>query len=120
MTVFSRAVRAVKHRVDTPAHCGQHAVHFGVHGIERSHIKQPASQPRLVAGYHHMPAGMVDARYRFQGAGQRYPFVSGLDVLVAVLIDGAVAVKDAKFHGAKKNLSGQLGQIRDAVHGAVQ
>ena len=35
-----RAVRAIKNRIDPATHSGQHFVHFGVHSVQRCHIKQ--------------------------------------------------------------------------------
>jgi hypothetical protein len=90
-------------------------VHLGVHGVERSHVKQTAPQTGLVGGHHHMPTGVVQPRNGLQRTGQRLPLGRGLDELCTVFVDGAVAVEDDKLISG-----GQAGQIGHAVHGVVQ
>jgi hypothetical protein len=93
-------VGAEEHRIDAATVPGEQVVHAGMHLVEHGHVEQAAAQPRLVGGKHRMPAGVVEPRDRLQRTGQRHPFLRRLDVVVAVLVDGAVPVKDDELHDA--------------------
>ena len=69
-----------------------------------------------------MPARMVQTRNRFEGIWQWDPFIGRLDVVVAVLVDGAVAVENDEFglHGWASTLRSECGQVGHAVHGFMQ
>ena len=77
-----------------PPSIGERAVHLGVDGVQRRHVEQAARQARLVGRDHRVPAGVVETRDRLERARDRHPFVGRLDVVVAVLVDRAVAVED--------------------------
>jgi hypothetical protein len=42
---------------------------------------------------------MVEAAHSFKCAGQSLPFFRRLDVLITVVIEGAIAIEYDKFHG---------------------
>ena len=47
---------------------------MGMHRVERSHVKQAATQTRLVGGQHHVKPGVVQATDALERSGQRVPF----------------------------------------------
>src|SRR5947199_214445 len=77
----------------------------------------PASSPgtakaRLIGRHDDAEAGVVEPRDRFQAAGNGAPLVRRLDVLLAVVVDDAVAVQDDQFHLARVRggIGGELDQ----------
>ena len=108
VAAFLGRVRAEEDGLDPAAHARQQLVHLGVHGVERHHVEEAAPDARLVRRDDDVPAGMVQAGNGLQRAGQGHPLVAGLDVVLAFVVDGAVAVEDDQFHA----LSGMVGAGR--------
>lgn len=100
LAVFIGSVRTKKHCLH-PRPDGCHLpVHLGVHGVELDHIEQPATQPRLIGGDHHMPAGTVQARNRLQRTGDCNPLIGPAnETLSSPLVQGAITVKNCDLHG---------------------
>jgi hypothetical protein len=96
-------------------------------GVEAP-MSNSRGRSRLVGGDHGVPAGMVEAGDGLERAGKRHPFVGRLDEVVAVDVDGAVAVEDDRGcsgrHGrARRRIRLQrasLGEVGDAVHRRMQ
>jgi len=63
---------------------------------------------------------VVEARNRFERAGHWRPLLCGFDVLVTVLVDGAVAVEDDEFGDHAFALNRQASQIGHLVHRHMQ
>ena len=87
-------MRAVKQRVDAPAHLREGAVHFVVDRVQRTHVEQPAADAGLVRRDHDPVAGMIQLRDRLEAARNGLPFGGVLDELIAVLVDDTVAIED--------------------------
>ena len=109
-----RGVRAEEERVDAPARLRRRALQRVVDREQRRRVEQAARDARLVGRHHDAIAGLRQARDRLQAALDRPPLLGRLDVVVAVVVDGAVAVEDDELHCR------ELGEIGDAVHRAVQ
>ena len=116
----ARPVRAEEDRVDAAAVAGERLVHLGVDRVERRHVEQAARQARLVRRHDRVPAGVVEPRDRLERAGDRHPLVGRLDVVVAILVDRAVAIEDDELQRRCALSVAQLRQVGDAVHRAVQ
>ena len=107
-------VRAEEERVDAPADLRQRA-HAACRGWRTaSRVEQAARDARLVGRHHDAVAGLREPRDRLQAALDRLPLLGRLDVLVAVVVDGAVAVEDDRASLR------ELGDVGDAVHGVAQ
>ena len=83
---------------------------------------RPRPRPDWLVAIDDVPAAVVEPRDRLQRAGQRLPFVGRLDVVVAVVVDGAVAVEDDELHAAVASRSRRpaCDRVGDAVHRRVQ
>ena len=99
-----RQLGAVDDRVD--------ALLEGVHGVERFHGEQPPGNSGLIGGHRDTPARLRQLGNRVKAARNRAPLVRVLDVLVAVVVDGAVTVEDDEFgdHGLPLKLPSRLSQ----------
>src|SRR5262249_26620444 len=97
-------VGTVEHRFDAPPGLVHRAVHLRVYRVQGGHVEQPAAYPRLVGRDHDAPAVLGEPRDRVEAARDRPPLVGVLDVLVAVVIDDAVAVEDDELHFSTASL----------------
>src|SRR6185295_7326569 len=98
-------VRAEEERVDAPADLRQRAVERVVDGEQRARVEQSARDARLVGGHRDAIAGLREACDAFQAALDRLPLLGRLDMLVAVVVDGAVAVENDQLHCASLEMS---------------
>jgi hypothetical protein len=100
VAVVDRRVRAEEDRVDVGADQLRLRVHLLVDRVQGRHVEQFARDARLVRRDHHAVAGLVQARDRFERAGDRNPLGRRLDEIRGVVVDDAVAVEDDQLHGA--------------------
>ena len=101
-----------KHRVDAAADLAQRLVHFLVDGVQRGDFEQAAPDARLIGGDHYVIAIVVEPRNRFKAAWDRFPFGGRFDVLGAVEVDHAVAIKNDEFHAASFEMSATRFMLR--------
>src|SRR3954471_13197954 len=93
-------MRAEEEGVDAPAVL-RHAALQGVVDLEqRARADQAARDARLVGDHHYAVAGLRQARDSLQAALDRPPLVERLHVLLAVVVDRAVAIEDDQLHAA--------------------
>src|SRR5205823_4295425 len=93
-------VRAEEKGVDAAARLRGGALQAVVDLEQRSRGEKAARDARLVGRHHHAVAGLRQARDRLEAALDRPQLVERLDVVVAVVIDGAVAIEDDELHAA--------------------
>src|SRR5687768_14804522 len=98
-------MRAEEERVDAAADLCQGADERVVDGEQRVRVEQAARDARLVSHYHHAVVGLRQPRNRLQATLDRPEFLRRLDVLVAVVVDGAVAIEDDELHTASLEMS---------------
>src|SRR2546421_4781448 len=91
-------VWAEEERIDPAAHLRERTLHGVVNREKRARGKEPPRDPGLVGGHHDAIARLVEAGDGLQAALDRTPFSGRLDVVVAVVVDGAVAVEDDELH----------------------
>src|SRR5260221_687220 len=93
-------MRAEEKGIDAAAHprCG--ALQAVVDLEQRAGGEEPARDARLVGRHHHAVAGLRQARDRLEAALDRAQLVERLDVMVAVVVDRAVAIEDDELHAA--------------------
>src|SRR5262245_46147210 len=72
---------------------------------QRGGVEQAARDARLVGRHRDLVVGLRKTRDRFQAAFDRSPLVQRLDEMVAVLVDGAVAIEDHQLHTASFEMS---------------
>ena len=94
MTVLLGGARAKEDRVDPTTLPKYQLHHLVVNRIEGCHVKQSATDPRLVGRDHDAVAILVEPRDRFHSAVDGLPFAWGLDKLIAIVIDHAIAVEN--------------------------
>jgi hypothetical protein len=97
-----RGVRAKEEGVDAPARLHGGALHGVVDGDQRRGVEEAARDARLVRRDDDAVAGLGEARDRLEAAFDRAPLIGRLDVVVAVLVDGAVAIEDDELHEAMR------------------
>src|SRR5207248_9359209 len=95
-----RGVRAEEEGVNAPARLERRALYDVVDVEQRAGRKEPPRNAGLVGGDDDAIAGLRKARNRFQAALERPPFLDRLDVVLAVMVDRAVAIEDDKLHVA--------------------
>src|SRR3989475_12660361 len=91
-------MRAEEHRVDAAAGLRHGPVHGVVDRDQGRGVKKTARDAGLVGGDDDAVAVLRQPRDRLQAAFERPPFGWRLDVLVAVVVDGAVAIQDDQLH----------------------
>src|SRR2546426_294150 len=90
--------RAEEHRVDAAAGLRHGPVHGVVDRDQARGVEKAARDAGLVGGDDDAVAVLRQPRDRLQAAFERPPFGGRLDVLVAVVVDGAVAIQDDELH----------------------
>src|SRR5262249_61168533 len=93
---------AEEERVAAPAGLDGRALQRVVDVEERAGREEPARDAGLIRRDHDAVAGLRQARDRFQASLDRPPFLERLDVMVAVVVDRAVAIEDDELHSAIK------------------
>src|SRR5262249_19230241 len=81
------------------------ALHRVVDGDQRGGVEEAARDARLVGRHCDAVVGLRQPRDRLEAALDRPPLLRRLDVRVAVVVDGAVAVEDDQFHTASLEIS---------------
>ena len=94
-------VRAKPNAADFAACLLHQTVHFAVHFVQRFHGEITTRNARLVGGHGNGVARLGQKGYRVQAAFYRLPFFWGLDELIAVAVNHAVAIQNNQFHDFK-------------------
>src|SRR5438046_1569555 len=91
-------VRAEEERIDAPARLRRRALQVVVDLEEGTRREEAARDARLVGRHHDAVARLRKARDRLEAALDRAKFLERLDVMVAVVVDRAVAIEDHQLH----------------------
>src|SRR5690606_24661726 len=76
-----------------------------VDGDQRGGVEEAPCDARLVRRDHHPIVGLGEPRDGLEAALDRTPLVRRLDVQLAVVVDGAVAIEDDELHSASLEMS---------------
>src|SRR5687767_5108883 len=98
-------VRAEEEGVDAAADLPERAHQRFVDREQRARVEQAARDARLVGGHHDAVIGLREPCDRLEAARNRAKLLRRLDVLVAVVVDGAVAIEDDELHCASFEMS---------------
>jgi hypothetical protein len=88
---------AKKDAINVPTYACERMLEFGMDLVEIFHREKTSTNPRLIAGDDNADPGMIETRYRFETAWNRYPLFGRFNVFVGVFIDDPIAVQDDQF-----------------------